>query len=139
MTYRIAKRFTFKAAHSLPRLQKGRKSKPAHSHSYTVELVLHGDMLDKNGFIVDYGEITEKFGVWLKKTVDHRDLNKVLRKRIDRHSGHAPESDAPTAENLSRWFFNVATHLLENVESVRVWEADASWASYSGEIDGGKQ
>ena len=56
MTYRIAKRFRFEAAHQLGGLPPNHPCSRLHGHSYAVELVLAGG-LDARGFVVDYGDL----------------------------------------------------------------------------------
>lgn len=74
MKVELFKRFQFEAAHTTapyageaPRL---------HGHSYLVEVCLEGTCEERLGWLVDYGEISERFQP-LFLQLDHRNLNEV--------------------------------------------------------------
>jgi 6-pyruvoyltetrahydropterin/6-carboxytetrahydropterin synthase len=122
--YRIGKRFTFDAAHSLPGLPGGHKCARLHGHTYTVEVELAAGQLQAPGFVTDFGDLAP-FRRYLDEHIDHRHLNEVL--------------DAePTSENLARHFLAWCAQHIEpgiqgRVAAVRVWETPTSWAEYRDE------
>jgi 6-pyruvoyltetrahydropterin/6-carboxytetrahydropterin synthase len=117
--YRIARRFTFEAAHRLP-VPPEHKCFRLHGHSYVVEVVLAGEVLDATGFVVDFAEL-DPAGAYLADVFDHRDLNEVL---------PVPSSEH-LAQHLHAW---CVAHLdLPDgvvVGVVRVSETRRSWAEY---------
>lgn len=116
MTYTIGKAFTFAASHQLDGLSEGHQCGRLHGHNYTVSVELAADELDDTGMVEDFGDLAP-FKAWLDSTLDHRHLNDVL--------------DAnPTAENLARYLYGMADHLLRNATAVTVWETPTCWATY---------
>ncbi len=88
----LAKRFTFDAAHCLPKLPAGHKCQRLHGHTYEVEIVCRGNA-DARGFVVDYDEIAS---VWrhIHDKLDHRYLNEI------------PGLETPSTEHLVAWMFD---------------------------------
>lgn len=121
--YRISKRFTFSAAHSLPNLPPDHQCHRKHGHNYVVELILEGETLDEHGMVRDYGEL-KVFREWLDVTLEHRDLDEWMA-RI-----HAGQS---TAEHLAYELFNIATGSLgiAQLAAVRVKETENTSAEYA--------
>lgn len=117
---RIAKRFTFEAAHVLP--NHDGKCARLHGHSYVVEVVCEGSCNPENGapdegMVVDFSKVKD---AWLElhELVDHRNLNDVL-----------PAMYQPTtAEHIARWLLLELRRRLSLVVSVKVWETATSWA-----------
>jgi len=116
--YRIAKEWTFSAAHHLPSLPAGHKCRRPHGHNYRVQLVLAADALDEHGLVVDYGQMDD-LGAYLAGRFDHRDLNEVF-------------GAAATAENLARHLYDFAMTMWPQTLLVRVAESDGTWAEYGG-------
>lgn len=118
--FRIAKRFTFAAAHSLPSLPENHKCHRLHGHNYVVEVELERDGLDEHGMVWDYAELGI-FKNWLEVTLDHRNLNDLM-------------MGATTAENLARHLYNIARDLHPSIaalmSAVRVQETENTWAEY---------
>ena len=87
-----------------------------HGHTWKIELWFRGqdNILDKVGILVDFGIVKE-----LKDLLDHKDLNKVLKKN-------------PTAENLTMWIFNwLDKKIKDGVEiKVRVYETAVDKITY---------
>lgn len=120
--YTVAVKRDFIAQHYLIGGDWGAENKK-HSHHYQVELQLHGDSLDANGYLVDIVEI-ERI---LDSLVEHyrdRTLNEL----------HEFEGLNPSIEHFSRILGQALTaHLqAENIHSltVKLWENDIAWASY---------
>jgi len=89
MIARIAKRFTFDAAHFIPGLPPNHKCSRMHGHTYEVEIQLVGPV-DDRGFVIDYADIAEAWRV-VHDLVDHQTLN------------HVAGLEQPTTENLAAW------------------------------------
>lgn len=116
MSYTISKQFEFAAAHHLPLLPVGHKCKRTHGHNYVVEVILSSDVLDKFGFVVDYGDLA-LFKKIVDETLDHRDLNTIFDMQ-------------PTAENLARYLFDLCKAMYPQTVCVKVSETPKTWASY---------
>jgi 6-pyruvoyltetrahydropterin/6-carboxytetrahydropterin synthase len=119
--YRIAKRFTFDAAHVLDGLPDGHKCGRLHGHTYTVEVELASSVLAGPGFVTDFGDLAP-FRDYLDGHFDHRNLSEVL-------------DVQPTSENLARHFFtwcgqHLAPHIPGRVTAVRVSETPSTWAEF---------
>lgn len=125
--FEIGKTFKFEAAHSLPYVAPNHKCRRLHGHNYQVDVTLHSEFLDVQGFVWDYGNMVA-FRDYLEETHDHRNLNDVY--------------ENPTAENM-------AQHLYEWVEkqapfgmmlhSVTVKETDNTFATYRRSLHVGAQ
>jgi len=89
----LSKRFTFDAAHCLPRLPAGHKCARLHGHTYEVELVCRGQVDKETGFVIDYDDIAQAW-VPICDRLDHRYLNEV------------PGLETPSTENLVAWMFS---------------------------------
>jgi 6-pyruvoyltetrahydropterin/6-carboxytetrahydropterin synthase len=110
LTARIGRRYTFEAAHHLPRLPDGHRCRRLHGHNYRVEIVVRG-RVDARGFVKDFAEIDAAVQPLLEQ-VDHRLLNDV--KGLEN----------PTAEIIAAWFLE----RIADCERVRVHETDDCWA-----------
>ncbi len=89
------------------------KCEKMHGHTFTVEVHLSVDKLDKSGIAIDF-TILKKY---LKSILpDHQVLNEIY-------------DFSPSAENISEFLFN---KINENypVKKVIVWESETAAASY---------
>ncbi|MGE3705712.1 MAG: 6-pyruvoyl tetrahydropterin synthase family protein [Vicinamibacterales bacterium] len=114
MSFTIAKRFRFEAAHSLPSLPEGHKCRRVHGHSYSVWLELSGEV-DEHGFVRDYGELGTAADLIIR-ALDHRDLNEFI--------------DPSSAEVLARWLYVQFQPICPELVAVRVSETETTWAEY---------
>jgi 6-pyruvoyltetrahydropterin/6-carboxytetrahydropterin synthase len=89
MLIRIAKTFTFDAAHFLPKVPDGHKCKRMHGHTYRVEVICGGRPGD-DGMILDYQVLAD---AWARvhELLDHRVLNDI------------PGLENPTTELQTKW------------------------------------
>ncbi len=117
MPTRIAKSFSFDAAHRLTRVPPGHPCGRMHGHTYTVTLALEGEPGVESGWLVDFGEIRARFEP-LRQQLDHACLNDLQ------------GLENPTAELLARWLFERLAPGLPGLVEVTVQETPTSWASY---------
>jgi 6-pyruvoyltetrahydropterin/6-carboxytetrahydropterin synthase len=120
--YRVAKRFTFSAAHHNP--NDSGQCQNLHGHNWEVEFIFKGHELDSRGWLVGFGEIKD----WLKPYVDdldHSDLNKKL-------------NFNPTCENIAEHFYSLALGFAHtcnavpvSVAEVKVTERAGEWSSFA--------
>ncbi len=115
MTWILRVKDKFQAAHFLQNY-KG-KCEKIHGHSFTVEVRIKVDELDKTGIGIDFTEIKKKLSEILP---DHTLLNEVY-------------AFNPTAENLSRHFYQELKKSFP-IEAVTVWESEDASATYSEDI-----
>jgi 6-pyruvoyltetrahydropterin/6-carboxytetrahydropterin synthase len=114
---KIAKRFSFDAAHFLTGLPADHPCSRMHGHTYGVELQLIGPIDPKTGFAgADYADIAKAWRE-IRALVDHRVLNEV------------PGLEQPTTENLAWWLIgHLAKHPLlsagEVTRLIRDYPAD---------------
>ncbi|MGY4509796.1 6-pyruvoyl tetrahydropterin synthase/QueD family protein [Bradyrhizobium sp. USDA 3650] len=116
---KISQAFKFEAAHRLPNVPQTHRCHRVHGHSYRVEVVLNGAVDPHTGFVMDFFNMEEAFGLLIKK-LDHHCLNDV------------PGLENPTAENIAIWIWEHAKPRLAQLSSVRVYETTDSWAEYDG-------
>lgn len=120
--YTLALKRDFVAKHFLVGKDFGSESEK-HPHSYTLELILEGDVLDEDGYLVDLVKVDANLEVILSH-YRSRTLNDL------------PEFEGlnPSIENLSRLVCEKAARLITapnvNTITVRVREDGAAWASY---------
>jgi 6-pyruvoyl-tetrahydropterin synthase len=104
-------------------MPEGHKCRRPHGHTYTVEIVLRGQVPPELGYLIDYGCIAT---AWehLHDLLDHHNLNDV------------PGLQIPTTENLVSWIIaglkearagGVYTAVWELLERVRVCESSTTW------------
>jgi len=123
--YEVTVEDSFAAGHYL-RNYKGKCENP-HGHNYKLRVTLAGNELDKAGLLLDF-----------------KDLREVMRDVTDRLD-HQMINDIepftmlnPSAENLSKYFFDQTNAKLKVVTGGRVWvknvtvyETDTTTATYS--------
>ncbi len=119
MKVELRKTFQFEAAHLLPRLPKTHKCRRLHGHSFKVEIVVAGECDPKLGWLLDYAEITRRFGpIWGK--LDHRYLNEV------------PGLENPTSEEIAAWIWKRLKPKLPLLTEVAVAETCTARCVYHG-------
>lgn len=111
----ITKIFTFDSAHRLP-WHEG-KCKNIHGHTYTLHITVKGE-LDKNGIVIDFGDLKDIVKKNVIEKLDHNDLNNVI--------------DNPTAENLACWIWDQLINELSGLSKVTLWETPTSYVTYNG-------
>jgi 6-pyruvoyltetrahydropterin/6-carboxytetrahydropterin synthase len=119
MKMELRKSFQFEAAHLLPRLPKSHKCRRLHGHSFKVEIVVAGECDPKQGWLMDYAEISRAFKpLWEK--LDHRYLNEI------------PGLQNPTSEAIAVWIWQRLQPRLPLLTEVVVAETCTARAIYRG-------
>lgn len=116
---------SFAAGHYL-RNYKGKCENP-HGHNYKVRITLAGNQLDKAGLLLDFRELREVMRT-VTDRLDHQMINDL-----------EPFTEInPSAENLSKYFYeqtnaklNTVTSGRVRVKAVTVFETDTTTATYS--------
>jgi 6-pyruvoyltetrahydropterin/6-carboxytetrahydropterin synthase len=106
---------TFEAAHSLPGYNG--KCKNVHGHTYTVEVVVEGNLDTKTNFVMDYFELRRIVNDVLEE-IDHTFLNDII--------------EYPSCENILLFIKKKLERKLKNKKvslvSVKLWEGKGQWA-----------
>ena len=119
MRTRLERIYRFEAAHFLPKVPAGHKCSRMHGHSYSVEVVIEGDVDPERGWVMDFAEIDEHAAP-LVKQLDHQVLNEV--------DGLAN----PTSELLAIWWWERLSRGLPGLAEVVVSETPTSRCIYRG-------
>jgi 6-pyruvoyltetrahydropterin/6-carboxytetrahydropterin synthase len=123
--YEVTVEDTFAAGHYL-RNYKGKCENP-HGHNYKIRVTLAGNELDKAGLLLDFKDLKEVMKHVIDR-LDHQMINDI-----------EPFTTLnPSAENLSKYFFDQTNVKLEDttkgrvrVKNVTVYETDITTATYS--------
>ncbi len=119
MRIRLAKSFSFEAAHFLPSFPEGHKCRRLHGHSFKVDVVVEGPLDPARGYLVDYGDIKRAVAP-LHDELDHRLLNDL------------PGLANPTSEMLAVWVWDRLHPVLPMLAEVIVHETCTSRCEYRG-------
>lgn len=120
----VARKFSFEAAHFLPRYEG--KCKHMHGHRWEVEVKLEGQIDPSSGMILDFSLLKKDMTAEFLELYDHKVLNDFF--------------ENPTAENIASRIFNrlraragTGEGVLGkvNLTSVKVWESPDSYAEVS--------
>lgn len=115
----ITRRYSFEAAHWLPKVHEDHKCHRVHGHNYEIEVTVTKPIQD-DGFLIDFWDL-DKVVAPLVEMVDHRTLNDI------------PGLQNPTAELIAGWFVD---RLPNYVSSVKVFETKDCWANQERETIG---
>lgn len=116
---RLAREFTFEAAHRLPNAPPGHKCARLHGHSFRVELLCEGKINAHAGWLLDFAEIKNAFRPLFER-LDHHYLNEI------------EGLENPTSENLARWIWVRVKPQLPLITQVTVAETCTSRCEYRG-------
>ena len=115
----IFKAFTFEAAHMLPQVPDGHKSKRLHGHSFRAEI--HGSgPVDEKGWVMDFADIKEAWQP-LHAVLDHHYLNEM------------EGLENPTSENIARWIWARLKPELPGLSKIVLNETCEAGCIYEGE------
>ena len=121
MRFRLARAFTFEAAHDLPSFPQGHKCRRLHGHSFRVEVVVEGEMPPDRHHLIDYGDIRAVVDPVIDG-LDHRYLNEV------------PGLENPTSERLAAWLWDRLAPALPLLSEIVVCETCTSRCEYRGPV-----
>lgn len=117
----VTKIFTFDSAHNLTEY-KG-KCERLHGHTYKLEVTVKGTP-DKEGMVIDFGDLKQLVTEKVIKKLDHHYLNEVL-------------GFNTTCENMITWMWDVLSPHLDTkryrLKSITLWETPTSFARISRE------
>jgi len=115
----IFKDFQFEAAHRLPNLPPEHKCSRLHGHSFHVRICVSGPLKETEGWVMDFGEISQQFKpIW--EELDHHYLNDI------------PGLENPTSEVLAIWIWEKLRPRLELLSRIEIRETCTSGCVYQG-------
>ncbi|HIA80261.1 MAG TPA: 6-carboxytetrahydropterin synthase QueD [Candidatus Marinimicrobia bacterium] len=116
----VFKTFTIEAARSLPNLPDGHPCKNIHGHSFKITITVTGNVDNKTGFVMDFGDIDETFNPLLSK-LDHSYLNDI------------EGLENPSSENVCQWIWERLAPSLPGLSQIDIKETDSTGCIYKGE------
>lgn len=120
MKVSLTKSFTFEAAHLLPNVPEGHKCRRLHGHSYTIRLILEGEVDEKIGWLIDFADVAAVFEP-VRGRLDHYYLNEI------------EGLENPTSEVLAKWIWDRIAPDLSMLTAVVVEETCTNRVEYRGE------
>ena len=119
MVVDLVKKFSFEAAHRLPRVPKDHKCFRLHGHSFRCEVAVRGEVDPQSGWFIDYAVITEAFEP-LRQRLDHYYLNEI------------DGLENATSENLARWIWERLQSGLPGLHRITIRETCTARCDYFG-------
>ena len=116
----VFKTFTIEAARSLPNLPDGHPCKNIHGHSFKITITVTGNVDNKTGFVMDFGDIDETFNPLLSK-LDHSYLNDI------------EGLENPSSENVCQWIWERFAPSLPGLSKIDIKETESTGCIYKGE------
>ena len=131
--YAVTKTIHFCYGHRL--LNYRGKCRYLHGHNSKVEIELGSERLDSRGMVRDFSEIKQVLQTWIDRELDHKMLlarkDPALPVLRELNEPVFVMEENPTAEAIARLIFDYADSQGFPVTAVRLWETDASVATYS--------
>ncbi|CAH0992500.1 6-carboxy-5,6,7,8-tetrahydropterin synthase [Sinobacterium norvegicum] len=116
----IYKDFVFEAAHKLPNVAEGHQCGRLHGHSFHVRLYIKGEVDEKTGWIMDFGDIKAIFKP-IYDRLDHYYLNDI------------EGLENPTSEVLAKWIWQQLKPRLKELDKIEIKETCTSGCIYRGD------
>ncbi len=117
----IVKEFRFEAAHRLTNVDPGHKCGRLHGHSFRFEVKIRGPIDKKNGWLMDFGDISSVVKPLVENSLDHNYLNEL------------EGLDNPTSEALCIWLWDKIKPEIEGLCEITVHETCTARAIYRGD------
>ena len=133
--WKVTKSLKFDYAHRLYGYEG--KCAMVHGHTGCVEVTIASSVLDKDGFVVDFGVLKSYINDFVDTNWDHHCLVNELDTELRSLPGVVMLQLNPTAERLAEILYGYLcdcfrkTHPSLTVECVRFYETPDSWVVYS--------
>ena len=121
MRVELAHQYTFEAAHRLPMVPRDHKCHRMHGHSFRVEVSIAGEVDERMGWLVDFGDISSVVEPLLLGELDHRTLNDI------------PGLENATSELLCIWLWRRLKPSIAGLSAITVHETCTARCTYRGE------
>ena len=130
--FRVSREIDFCYGHRL--LNHQGKCRHLHGHNGKAVVTLEATSLDDRGMVLDFGDIKDVLAGWIDKNLDHRMILSCEDPAVQvlQQLGEPlflMDTD-PTAENLAKLIFDLATRHGFPVVEVRLWESPRCYATY---------
>jgi len=116
---RLAKTFTFEAAHWLPTFPEGHKCRRLHGHSFRLEVLVAGEVDPAKGYLIDYGDLKRLVSPVVDE-LDHRCLNEIA------------GLENPTSEMIAAWIWRRLDGVVPDLDTVIVHETCTARCEFRG-------
>ena len=131
--FRVTREIDFCYGHRL--LGYEGKCEHLHGHNGRALITVGASRLDDQGMVLDFSEIKRTISLWIDEHLDHRMLLHRDDPVVPLLSGAGEPmlllNVNPTAENIARLIFQVASDQGYPVVEVRLWETSRCFATYS--------
>lgn len=117
--FELRRSYRIQSAHQLPTVPAAHPCARLHGHTYTIEIMITGELEPDTGWVMDYGEIDAAAEPVLAR-LDHRHLNDI------------EGLENPTSEHLARWIWERLSPALPALTQVSVAENPACACVYRG-------
>ncbi|MFN4286747.1 MAG: 6-carboxytetrahydropterin synthase QueD [Lacibacter sp.] len=115
----LFKKFTFDAAHFLPRVPMRHKCREIHGHTYLLTVYVEGIPDAQLGWIIDFADLKQAVEPIVKE-LDHKFLNNI------------PGLENPTCEHIAVWLWNRIKPLVPQLSKIELYETPTSGVVYRG-------
>ncbi len=116
----IYRKFSFEAAHRLPKVPDGHKCARLHGHSFQITIFVDAPVDEAIGWVIDFADIGRAVDPIIDQ-LDHRYLNEI------------DGLENPTSEILARWLWQKIKPNLPELDKVEVAETCRNGCIYRGE------
>ncbi len=131
--FRVSREIHFCYGHRI--LNHGGKCRHLHGHNGKVVITFSSEQLNSLDMVVDFADIKDRVGTWIKENLDHC----MLLSQDDPFVPILKEigepvfvlDSNPTAETIARVIFDVARSLGLPVTEVTLWETEECFATYT--------
>ena len=133
--YTIRKQFKMELAHQLTHAFSKCCSSQVHGHSYICELFFTSEELNKDGMVIDFGEVKQRIGKYIESW-DHclvmsSNMSQEYLKTLKKYNKNFKIVNYnPTAENMAKDMFDYVKKYIPELEMVRLYETATGWAEY---------
>lgn len=116
---RLAKSFSFEAAHWLPTFPEGHKCRRLHGHSFRLEVLVAGEVDPSKGYLIDYGDLKRLVSPVVDE-LDHRCLNEI------------DGLENPTSEMVAAWIWRRLEGAVPHLDAIVVHETCTARCEFRG-------
>ena len=115
------------------------KCRNLHGHNAKIEIIIEAPVNTHTGMVIDFDDVSDIVGTWIKRTFDHKTIIEKLDNRYKVVDLNADEpfmllDHPPTAEVLSTFISQyIHMYLVKGKITVRFWETSSSYAESKGE------
>ena len=132
--FRVSKEIWFCYGHRL--LNYNGKCANLHGHNAKAVITLESLRLDDLGMVVDFSLVKQLIGKWIDSYLDHKMIlhqdDPLIPELMRLGEPFVVVAENPTAENIAKMIYEHAAGEGLPVVEVTLWEAENSYATYTG-------